>query len=251
MRHRIENYRNLPGEHCGSTAMRNLLYHYCGLDTDDESQIAYLADRLRAETEACSYAALARSRNPGDGISTFNLWGKFHDTTVGHALPDACELALRKTAQRMLGDDTSQTELLMAFAGKNPPRITTGIKGLKELSRTIPGWAEREDCRAITAYASQCMEKFGTGGGNFRAMYSRFLSWAKGVRPDLVDDRLIELGGTSAGRWTELSSLLFDAGRNPRERATWRDAGRVAEIIADLERETFERLGVKIPGGPR
>jgi len=28
----IEDYRNLPGEHCGSTAMRNLLFHYCGLE---------------------------------------------------------------------------------------------------------------------------------------------------------------------------------------------------------------------------
>jgi len=29
--HLIEAYRNLPGGHCGSTAMRNLLFHYCGL----------------------------------------------------------------------------------------------------------------------------------------------------------------------------------------------------------------------------
>jgi hypothetical protein len=27
----IDNYRNVPGEHCGSTAMRNLIRHYCGL----------------------------------------------------------------------------------------------------------------------------------------------------------------------------------------------------------------------------
>ena len=28
----IEGYRNIPAEHCGSGAMRNLLYHYSGLD---------------------------------------------------------------------------------------------------------------------------------------------------------------------------------------------------------------------------
>jgi hypothetical protein len=35
-RHLITDYRNVPGEHCGSTAMRNLVFHYCGLDLSEE-----------------------------------------------------------------------------------------------------------------------------------------------------------------------------------------------------------------------
>jgi hypothetical protein len=35
-RHLITDYRNIPGEHCGSTAMRNLVFHYCGLDLSEE-----------------------------------------------------------------------------------------------------------------------------------------------------------------------------------------------------------------------
>lgn len=35
MRTLIENYRNLPAGHCGSGAMRNLIYHYCGLDLEE------------------------------------------------------------------------------------------------------------------------------------------------------------------------------------------------------------------------
>ncbi|MFK8051171.1 MAG: BtrH N-terminal domain-containing protein [Halioglobus sp.] len=31
----IENYRNLTAGHCGSGAMRNLIYHYCGLELDE------------------------------------------------------------------------------------------------------------------------------------------------------------------------------------------------------------------------
>lgn len=31
----IENYRNLTAEHCGSGSMRNLLFHYCGLELDE------------------------------------------------------------------------------------------------------------------------------------------------------------------------------------------------------------------------
>ena len=36
MRVLIENYRNKTAGHCGSGAMRNLLYHYCGLETKKE-----------------------------------------------------------------------------------------------------------------------------------------------------------------------------------------------------------------------
>ena len=33
----IENYPNRPGEHCGSTAMRSLLKHYCALDLPEDA----------------------------------------------------------------------------------------------------------------------------------------------------------------------------------------------------------------------
>jgi len=36
MRHRIEGYRNFPGEHCGSVAMRGLLAHYCDLELPED-----------------------------------------------------------------------------------------------------------------------------------------------------------------------------------------------------------------------
>jgi hypothetical protein len=31
----IEDYRNIPAGHCGSGAMRNLIYHYCGLELEE------------------------------------------------------------------------------------------------------------------------------------------------------------------------------------------------------------------------
>lgn len=31
------DYENVPGEHCGSAAMRNLIRHYCGLDLSEEA----------------------------------------------------------------------------------------------------------------------------------------------------------------------------------------------------------------------
>ncbi len=34
-RHLISDYRNTTGEHCGSTAMRNLVHHYCALELSE------------------------------------------------------------------------------------------------------------------------------------------------------------------------------------------------------------------------
>ena len=37
MKSLIEGYRNYPGEHCGSVAMRGLLHHYCGLELPEHA----------------------------------------------------------------------------------------------------------------------------------------------------------------------------------------------------------------------
>lgn len=37
MKKLIQTYRNLPAQHCGSGAMRNLLYHYCNIDLTEEA----------------------------------------------------------------------------------------------------------------------------------------------------------------------------------------------------------------------
>ena len=35
MKSMISGYRHRPGEHCGSTVMRNMLLHYCDLDISE------------------------------------------------------------------------------------------------------------------------------------------------------------------------------------------------------------------------
>ena len=53
---------------------------------------------IRPEPEACSYGALRKSRNPPEGLSTRNLWGRFHGTEVGRSLREAARLAVRECA---------------------------------------------------------------------------------------------------------------------------------------------------------
>ena len=334
----IDTYRNLPGEHCGSSAMRNLLYHYCGLDMseaavfglgsgidamyitddhidpaasifgrsitmeadatqalgvdyreqpeaddekawqdvreevaagrptmltgdvffldyrkfkyrfpahrfvlvgfDDEKQVACLADRIDVEPQPCSYGALAESRNPKTGISTFNLWGKFFDPSVTHTMEDAVMTALLKTGNRMTGKDLSQAELLTSVTGGRTS-VVTGIDGLRAFAEDLVRWHEREDAGLLATYASQCIEKFGSGGGNFRRLYTGFLDWACTIVPDRIDRHHVDLSNASADHWTRLAGLLDTASKQPEVNDAWTAcADRVAQII-DIESELF------------
>jgi hypothetical protein len=334
MRHAIEGYRNVPGQHCGSTAMRNLLAHYCGLDLseeavfglgswvdllyvrsanvtpsvlvlgrsvtmetdvtaalavdyreqpdlddehawsavraevaagrptmlsgdalyltyrdfkvhfpahrfvllgfDDEAGEAWIADRIDAESQLCPLDALRRSRNPPDFISTFNLWGRFHDAHVGRSLPDAFAYALGRSAKRMLGQDGSQAAVLSMLGRGRPVTATSGLNAIRELAGDLPDLCARADGRAIATYAANCMESYGTGGGNFRRLFAGFLREARGHLPDLVDDAAAGWATESADAWTETAKhlLALDGAR----------AAASVRRVLELETRLFESL---------
>jgi hypothetical protein len=250
MKTRIYNYRNRPGEHCASTALRNLLWHYCDLDLpeavvfglgsgldflllENETETAHVADRLDAEPQPCTYEALRLSRNPPAFLSTYNLWGKFHDTRVGRSLPEAYELAIALNAQRML-----EGEAGLSLPGM---RASRGIAGLRRFAEHLPAWFQRDDFEELATYAASCIEKFGTGGGNFRTLYAGFLRQARATVPHLVDEEAPQLAARSSAKWTELSSRLRELGREHSEADAAPCQRMVGEILA-LETQLFERL---------
>jgi len=339
------DYDNVPGDHCGSTAMRNLIRHYCGLELsepmafglgsgidllyleatgqnpevsaygrgitmesdlgtalgidyrevpemddarawevvrqevlegrpsmlsgdiyyldyrkfdvhfpshrfvlvgfDDQQQIAWIADRVDPEPQPCSYGALAESRNPRDAITTFNLWGKFHGTEVPRSLELATRAALTKTAQRMLGLDDSQSLLIQMMFGGAQATVTTGLSGLAHYAAELATWGERANAAALARYAGSTIEKFGTGGGNFRKLYAAFLREALEVVPDAVDPALPGLADRAAERWTALSAQLTD---DPPTEATWREGAALLREILALETQLFEKLGRRVLG---
>lgn len=342
MKTMIENYRNIPGEHCGSTAMRNLLHFYCGLDLDeavvfglgsgldlltiayskmdpplfmsgrsismeadackslgidyqeqpefddakawedvrqeilagrptmlsgdiffldyrnykvrfpahrfvllgfdDERSVVHIADRVDREPQACSYGALARSRNPESGISTFNLWGKFHDIRVTRNLEDACRSALRTAAARMNGKDTSQADLIRSVL--EGAEIAAGLDGLRYFRRWVteilPG---HEKASFMASYFYQSIEKFGSGGGNFRRLYARFLDWAQRLVPDTVDGSIPAACQKSADQWTALANTFKRIADTPENKAAeWKTAGDTMDAIIELESGIFSGL---------
>jgi hypothetical protein len=335
--HRIEGYRNVPGQHCGSTAMRNLTRHYCGLELseamvfglgsglhfllletelyepgvlmfgrtatmevdyaealglhyteqveaddakawrvvreevlagrptmlsgdalyldyrdfkvhfpahrfvllgfDDEVRKALVADRIDEAAQPCAYEALAASRNPKDFISTWNLWGKFHDGRVGRTLSEACAIAIPRAARRLLDNDLGGVQVPEGGA----VTATGGLAGLDRLAERLPDFLARPSGKALARYAAACIESFGTGGGNFRVMTSAFLQEVHDAGFFDVRAEEVEAMRESARTWTSLSDHLraFSVG----EEDGMVDAA-VAAVIAirDTEARLFERL---------
>lgn len=336
-RHRIDGYRNVPGQHCGSTAMRNLTRHYCGLELseamvfglgsglhfllletelfepgvlmfgrtatmevdfadalglhyteqteaddaeawrlvreevragrptmlsgdalyldyrdfkvhfpahrfvllgfDDDARRALVADRIDEAAQPCAYDALAASRNPKDFLSTWNLWGKFHDGHVGRTIAQACATAIPRAARRMLENDVGGVQVPDGAA----VTATGGLAGLDRLAVRLPEFLARPSGKALARYAAACIESFGTGGGNFRVMYSAFLQEVRDAGHLDVRADEVEAMRESARRWTSLSDHL-------RACSLGEEDGRVAAAVAavtairDIEGRLFDRF---------
>jgi len=206
------------------------------LGFDDEKQAAYIADRINEEPEVCSYGALAKSRNPPEGLSTQNLWGRFRGGELKHDLQHATRSAVETCTRRMLNRD----EVPMgSLRGDGDVSFTLGLAGTRLFAEQVRAWGERDDAAELASFNAACLEKFGNGGGNFRRLYAGFLEWAHALDPVLVPAEAAGLCWRSADTWTRIAHLLWSVadGASP-----WDEAAKHAGEIAQLEQELFERL---------
>ena len=226
---------------------RNFKIHYPShrfvlLGFDDERQEVYIADRTECETQTCSIEALRLSRNPPVGISTYNLWGKFHGSKLEHSLAEACELALCKTVKRMQGIDDSQAALLRPSLAQEPRFLVGGLAGLEQLAAELPRWSHRADATQRADYLVNAIEKFGTGGAFFRNLFAGFLQWSRRQRPELVSGACLELAQKSAQQWDGLADIvrpLLKQSHNPDQ---WQQARHQLLAAHATEYELFGRL---------
>jgi hypothetical protein len=212
-------------------------HRFVMLGFDDDIEKAFIADRIRPEVEACSYGALAKSRNPREAMSTNNLWGKFHSTEVGRSVEDATRFAIERCARRMLDSEVGN------FPGSDGAvEMTGGIAGIRRLAEELPGWAGRDDRQWVAGYAARCIEKFGNGGGYFRRLYADFLSWGHELDSSLVPADAPALASACADSWTELSDTMFLASEENPAAEVWSRGAKQAAAIAEKEQRLFEML---------
>lgn len=86
-----------------------------------------------------------------------------------------------------------------------------GIAALDTWHGDLPRWVALDDWRWAARFAYQIIEKRGTGGGGFRAMYVEFLGEAAALDRRVERLNLVGLMQVSARRWTELANELRQA----------------------------------------
>jgi len=118
------------------------------------------------------------------------------------------------------------------------------IEALMQPGRLTRDGMLGDDRRSLARYASDCIEKFGTGGGNFRTMYAEFLRQARATVPDLVPAEAPDRAALAATRWSELASHLAELAEDAGEEVTERAVEALSRIVV-LETQLFESLAAR------
>lgn len=159
--------------------------------------VAIVHDHHRAPPEEVALDRLARARAtlaPPIALSG-SPWLEVERPGAVRPLAEAVPDALRRQAR----------EFLLDVDG------TAGISALERFAAELPGWADEAASEADRSwcfrYAYQVIDRRGTGGGNFRALYASFLEEAEAVVPGLSGRLAGPMRALAAG-WSRLASAL-------------------------------------------
>ncbi len=188
---------------------------------DDE--FAYLSDTAFEDLQTTRLENLATARHATHPV--FALAGHmFVYEGNGNSFDPraAIEPAISKAASRMLDPPWGEVE---------------GLPGMRKFAAEVGDWPEAvADWQWCARFNYQVIERRGTGGGNFRAMYSRFLSEA-GLHVPAV------LAAAASSRWTELAGVLKTASEaHAPEPALWELVRADAAAVLDAEERLWTEL---------
>lgn len=205
-------------DHYGSSA--HFPGHAVVLAGYDE-KVAYLSDTAFAELQTTRLENLARARHGEHPI--FPLAGHMLTLPEGE-LDDprpAAARAIERNARQMIEPAMGEFE---------------GLPALRRFAAEVGSWPEQVgDWQWCARFGYQVIERRGTGGGNFRLMYSRFLAEVESPQADLA--------GEAARRWTALAAALL-AASEPEEPdpALWSAVGREAKGALEVEERLWPAL---------
>ena len=186
---------------------------------DDE--VAYLSDTAFEELQTTSLESLARARH--SDFPVYPLSG--HMLTLGERvdadrLKAAAPGAIRKAAARMLEPPLGDYE---------------GLPALRHFAAEVGEWPQAvSDWQWCARFNYQVIERRGTGGGNFRLMYSRFLEEV---------GRDAALAAEAAADWTALAAALLSASEaDEAEAGLWSEVAARAEAVLAAEERLWAAL---------
>jgi hypothetical protein len=200
--------------------------HFVAMYGYDDTH-AYLVDTAQqGGTVATTLTSLERARNERGPMTARNLSYTISGPTGRSDLRDAIRTAVSNNAHAFL----------------NPPIANLGHRGIGKAARQVTRWLDRSsDPSRDLPLAAMLMERGGTGGALFRAMYRDFLAESSAI----VDDDNLRLGhrlyAEIAPRWTEVSRLITAAGETGEPDHLTRASAILTEL-ADSERHAMQVL---------
>ena len=191
-----------------------------------DEELAWLSDTAFEDLQTTSLGSLKEARHSKQPI--FELEGHVidlpegtdldRDDLIAHA-PQAIERAAKEMLEPSMGE-------------------YQGIPALVRLDEEIGAWPEAaEDWQWCARFLYQVIERRGTGGGNFRRMYSRFL--------DEAGYEEAELAAEASERWTKLAIAAREASEpDEPDPAHWKRLSSEAGSVREVE----ERLWTALAG---
>jgi hypothetical protein len=191
-----------------------------GYDDSD----AWLSDTGFEELQATKIEHLAEARYSKH--PAFPLSGQMIDVEPGATLePSDLKAAAPAAIER-------------AAAEMHEPSLGEyqGIPALERLAAEVGDWPEKvQDSEWCARFLFQVIERRGTGGGNFRLMYSRFLEEAG--RPEA------ELAAEAARLWTSLAGAARAVSEEDEsDRSHWTAVTAETERVLEAERRLWDAL---------
>jgi hypothetical protein len=122
------------------------------------------------------------------------------------------------------------------------PIANLGHRGIEKAGKQVPGWLLRAgDPRQDLPQAALLMEKGGTGGALFRALYRDFLDECT----RLIDDDDLRAGhrlyAEAAVLWTQVSALIAKAGESG-DAECLEQAGAILHDLSRVEKDAMQVL---------
>jgi hypothetical protein len=130
---------------------------------------------------------LEAGRLDGDGLDGGGL-----DGGTPRELAEAIPFALVRNAEQMENDTSG-------FGG---------LDALEQFAAEVSSWRDLDDASWAYRFAYQCIEKRGTGGGNFRALYRDYLSEAGEHVPSILRNQYAVSMARTASAWSTLARYL-------------------------------------------
>ena len=195
-----------------------------------DGELAYLSDTAFEELQTTALDNLARARH--EKHPAYPLSGHLFHVPDGASLGDLTDTAPRavaRAARQMLEPELGEFQ---------------GIPALRRFAAEVGGWPrDAEDWQWCARFGYQVIERRGTGGGNFRRMYARFL--------DEVGFEEATLAAEAAERWTSLGGALLAASEaDEPDQRLWSDVSDEAAGVLEAEERLWTALG-QTPGRAR